>query len=451
VKRGGKKVTVGRNIGVSNHVVRRGDVFSVACLFVCVTVSVGCNKPAASSAAGPSASPVAVDTAIATSERIVEYREFTGRTAAVNSVEIRPRVSGYLLQTPVSDPKNVIQPAGEAVDVPVDLTKFHDVVDSNYGDKSFIVKVREGELVQEGAPLFEVDPEPYRLAYEQAVGKLEAAKGQLVQARRQQDRLKTLASSNAASQAEFDVAIAAASAAAGTIDQLKAAVDSSYLQWQYTQVRSPIAGLLGRTQLTRGNLVIADTTILATVVSVDPIYVNFTVDENSLLDYQKRISEGTVQSARNSVISIDMALSNEVSFDHHGVIDFVDNVTDPETGNTQVRARFENKDRRLSPGYFARIRAPFTAPYDAVLIPTIAIGADQQGRYVMVIDEAIVVHRRAIETGNQRESTTVIKRGIEAGETVVTIGLQKVRDGAPVALAKASTTTPQKQPTEPAK
>ena len=422
----------------------------------------GDDSPAGQAAPPPPPAAAEVVVVAAEAEEIIDYREFTGRTQAVDAVEIRPRVTGYLLQTPrVSGRELAAADAalGSASTLPSGGV-YHEVIadeppvpagglspsaavggtENGDGDdrgrepELFIVRAEEGDLVQAGEPLFEIDPEPYRLAYLQAAGNLQATKGQLVQARRQLQRLRQLIAENAASTAEFDQAVAAEAEAAGKVQNLQAVVERAYLDWQYTQLRSPITGLVGRTLLTRGNLAVADTTVLTTVVDTDPMYVYFNVDENSVLDYNARVQQGQVQSARETTIEVQMSLANEIGFPHRGVVDFVNNTTDPETGNTLLRARFDNASGLLSPGLFARIRAPFTAPHQAVLVPTVALGADQQGIYVMVVQEGRA-QRRAVETGTRQGERTAILAGVEPGELVIVSGLQRVRDGAPVTIA----------------
>lgn len=178
----------------------------------------------------------------------------------------------------------------------------------------------------------------------------------------------------------------------------------------------------------------ADVTILTTVVSTEPIYVDFDVDEQSLLDYRMRMRQGEVEGAREGSISVGLALANEVGYPHQGVINFVDNRTDPSTGNTRVRATFDNQQGILSPGLFARVQVPFTAKYNAVLVPTEALGMDQQGQYVMVVEDD-QVSRRSVTPGSIHDGLTVIRQGLALDEMVVTSGLQKIRPGSHVKIA----------------
>ncbi|WP_052031984.1 efflux RND transporter periplasmic adaptor subunit [Novipirellula maiorica] len=405
----------------------------------------GCQSQDAPPPSAPAMPVPEVETAQATTRAIVDYREYTGRTAAMNSVEIRARVSGYLLQSPRSADSERTQFSGLARAESSNRAPSSEATDAEgtgtsegSADRSIPeVSVNEGDLVKKGDLLFMIDPQPYELALQQSKGSLEAAEARLEQANKDLARSDALLDRNATSAAEYDQAVATVAELRGQIENLRATVARNQLDLEYTRVRSPIDGLLGRTLVTSGNLVAADSTILTTVVSVDPIYVDFNVDEQSVLDYRTRMLEGEVKDARQATISIRLGLANEVGFPHEGTINFVNNITDPTTGNTLVRGTFDNDTGILSPGLFARIQAPFSSEYNAVLIPTKAIGMDQQGRYVMVVGDGNKVQRRSITMGDIVDDKTVIREGIEAGETVVTSGLQKIRPGSEVRLQGA--------------
>jgi len=369
----------------------------------------GCQRKSAPIVANAPIPEVRVARAV--TQNVIDYREFTGRTSAVDSVEIRARVSGYLLQSPRS--KQTTNDSREAE------TKSEIVAD-------------EGKMVQAGDLLFQIDPKPYELALQQSKGALDASEARMTQASQDLSRSDELLEKKALSLAEYDKAIASVAELRGQIVNLKATVARNQLDLDYTRVYSPITGLLGRTLVTNGNLVAADSTILTTVVSVDPIYVDFDVDEQSVLDYRSRILGGEVKSARDVRIPIRLGLSNEDDFPHEGYIDFVNNTTDPGTGSTRIRGVFDNASEILSPGLFARIQVPFTAEYEAILIPTTAIGMDQQGRFVMVVSEGNKVQRRSVTLGQIKDDMTGVRKGIAAGEIVVTSGLQKIRPGSEV-------------------
>ena len=356
----------------------------------------------------PKPSPPEVVVTLASTGKIVEYREFTGRTSAVESVEVRARVSGYLLETP--------RTKGNTDSIPN-------------------VLVEEGKLVSKGDLLFVIDAKPYELGLQQSLGSLAASEARLKQANNELSRSDKLLNSNSISRSEYDQSIASVAELRGQIESLKASVARNQLDLEYTQVRSPIDGLLGQTSVTAGNLVAADSTVLTTVVAVNPIFVDFEVDEQSVLVYRTRMLDGEVKSARDVKIAVRLGLANDDGFPREGIIDFVNNRTDPGTGNTRVRATFENKSGILSPGLFARIQVPFSAEYEAVLVPTKSIAMDQQGRHVMVVGDDKKVLRRAIELGPIEGDMTVVREGVKAGDRIVTSGLQRIRPGVEVVVA----------------
>ncbi len=403
--------------------------FFIAVVGGLVIVSTTACRRSTAQPAMPSAEVPTVVTQPATKHIVQEFRQFTGRTAAANSVEVRARVSGYLLQSPraVNHAQQNNSPNGA------------DAEDLN-------VTVREGDLITRGTLLFQIDPAPYELALAQAEGSLTAARAQLERFQLDLARAQELLDTRSISQADYDLAIANVSETSGQIANLTASVDRAKLDLSFTKVESPIDGFLGRSQFTVGNLVQADQTVLTTVVANRPIFVYFNVDERSLLDYRRRIQTGSVKSARETKIPIQMGLITEEGYPHSGVIDFVDNTTDPNTGNTQLRGRFENEDGLLSPGLFARISSPFTSEYEAVMVPTKSISMDQQGHYVLIVHEN-TVQRQSIELGAEHGEQTVIETGLRGGEAVITTGLQRLRNGMPVKLSSEQTTASESTPT----
>ncbi len=259
--------------------------------------------------AGPDAvpPPAVVDVQPVVIQQVRDFREYTGRTAASSSVELRARVSGYLRRSPQSERSGVSNFAASYESTGVDASK-------NEGD----VTVFEGEYVRKGILLFQIDPEPYRLALEEATGSLTSAQSQLQRFEYDLNRARDLLASNSISRAEYDLAVANKAQAEGQIKSLEAALDRAKLDLEYTQVVSPIDGYLGRTLITDGNLIAADTTILSTVVAAAPIYVYFNVDERSLLDYRERVRSGSVKSSRDTAIPIRLGLANEVGYPHEG-------------------------------------------------------------------------------------------------------------------------------------
>jgi len=370
-----------------------------------IVLLVGCRGKLSETSQPP---PPEVAVTQATTSEIVENREYTGRTSAVDKVEVRARVSGYLLQTP--------------------RMRTND-------DSIPKVTVVEGKLVKKGDLLFVIDPKPYELGLQQSLGSLTASEARLKQANNELTRSEKLLDSNSISRSEYDQSFAGVADLRGQIESLKATAARNQLDLEYTQVRSPIDGMLGQTSVTPGNLVAADSTVLTTVVAVNPIYVEFDVDEQSVLDYRTRMLDGKVKNARETKIAVRMGLSNDEGFPWEGIIDFVNNTTDPGTGNTRIRATFQNNTGILSAGLFARIQVPFSAEYSAVLVPTKSIAMDQEGRYLMVVGDDNKVLRRAIKLGPIEGNMTVIREGVNAGERVVTSGLQKIRRGAEVRVS----------------
>jgi len=370
-----------------------------------IVLLVGCSNKLPATSQPP---PPEVTVIQASILNIVEYREFTGRTSAVDTVEVRARVSGYLLQTP--------------------RMRTND-------DLRMKVTVVEGTLVKKGDLLFVIDPKPYELGLQQSLGSLTASKAKLKQANNELTRSEKLIDSNSISRAEYDESFASVADLQGQIQSLEATANRNQLDLDYTQVRSPIDGMLGQTLVTPGNLVAADSTVLTTVVAVNPIYVEFEVDEQSVLDYRTRMLDGKVKNAREAEIAVRMGLANEEGFPWEGVIDFVNNTTDPGTGNTRIRATFQNNTGILSAGLFARVQVPFSAEYEAVRVPTKAIAMDQQGRHLMVVGDDNRVLRRAVKLGPIEGDMTVIREGVKNGEKVVTSGLQKIRPDTDVSIA----------------
>lgn len=375
-----------------NRMVRAARLLVLALLVACslVACSTGCNHKGP--AAPPAPPPPTVTVARPAVESVIDYREYTGRTAAVESVEVRSRVSGYLLS----------------------------------------VEFKEGMEVRKGDLLFRIDPRPYEADLREAEANLAAQEAQLQRFQLDLTRAKELIGTNAISQQELDVAIANAASARAQLRSLEAAVASAKLELEYTEIRSPIAGRTSRALVTPGNLIVSDSTVLTSVVSMDPMYAYFDVDESSALDYRQRVRQSQVDSARMTSIAVALGLSNETGYPHSGQIDFVDNVTDIGTGNIQVRARFQNDDGALLPGLFCRIRVPFTRPYDALLVPQTALAMNQQGRYVLVVNEENKVEPHVVEVGTSHGGLVAIRSGIERTDRVVINGLQKARPGSEV-------------------
>ncbi|MFO1064388.1 MAG: efflux RND transporter periplasmic adaptor subunit [Pirellulales bacterium] len=352
-----------------------------------ISMLLGCNRTKPNPPAPLTPAPVTV--AHPVTQSVTDYREYTGRTAAIEQVEIRARVSGYLQS----------------------------------------IEFKEGKDVAPGDLLFKIDDRPYRQAVQQAQANLAAQIAQGERYRLDLSRARELISTRAISQADLDLAVANAAQSEAQQRALEAAVARAQLDLEYTEIKSPIAGRTSRALVTPGNLITADQTLLTSVVSQDPIYAYFNVDESSALDYRRRVREALVSSARDVVIPITLGLADEKGHPHSGSIDFVDNVTDPGSGNIEIRGRFPNPDGALLPGLFARVRVPFTRPYEALLVPQSAVSVNQQGRYVLVVDADDKVVVRNVTVGSTHESNVVIKSGLTEEDRIIVKGLQKARPG----------------------
>ncbi|HEX4792248.1 MAG TPA: efflux RND transporter periplasmic adaptor subunit, partial [Humisphaera sp.] len=296
---------------------------------------------------------------------VTDYADFTGRTEAVKSVEIRARVDGYLVSMPF----------------------------------------KEGADVKAGDLLFEIDPRPYQATYDQAVAQLALAEARMKQANADYARANSLARTpGAISQQEIDRFAALQGEAVAQEQAARASAESARLNLEFTKVTSPIDGTVSRYYVTEGNLVqsgaMGGGTLLTKVVSIKPMYVTFNVDEQTLLHARELIREGKAKSARDTEISVWLGLSNEDGFPHHGIINFVDNQVDPRTGTLMVRGVFPNEERVLSPGLMARVRVPIGEPHPALLITDRAVESDQGQKILYIVNEKNEVVSRPVKLGD---------------------------------------------------
>ena len=324
---------------------------------------------------------------------IVEQDEFTGRFEAVDQVELRARVAGYL----------------EAV------------------------RFRDGQIVREGDLLFVIDKRPYQATLRRAEAAVTAAQTRVDFARGDLERYERLARSGTAPERQLEQARQSFQQAQADIAALRADIETARLNLSFTDIRSPITGRIGRKLVSEGNLVAADQTLLATVVSTDPIHFYFDLDERSYIAYARSAAAGGMPTGRNGDgIDVTAGLLDERDLPRKGRMEFLDNRIDPATGTMRARATFENKDGLLTPGLFGRVRVPGSAPFKGVLIPDEAIVSDQDRRFVWTVAEDGTVAARAVRPGPRIDGYRVVRNGLDGSETIVVAGLQRVRPGARV-------------------
>jgi multidrug efflux system membrane fusion protein len=350
-------------------------------------LALGCGQ-----AAPPPPPPPAVTVAAVPTREITEWDEVSGRFEAVDAVEIRPRVSGQLRR----------------------------------------VAFAEGKEVRKGDILFEIDPRPYQAELARAEAALDQAKSGAALAVRDVERARRLVDVKAISQEEFDGRVSASSQGSASVRGAEAMVTTARLNLDWTLVRSPISGRVGRAEVTEGNLVQAGppaATLLTTVVSLDPIYVHFETDEQTYLKYSALARAGSRPSSRDAKSPVSLGLANENGFPHTGYVDFLDNQLDPRTGTIRTRAVFSNKERLFTPGLFARLRLAGSGRYSATLVLDRAIGTDQDKKFVMVVKPDSTVDYRPVQIGRLVDEFRVVLSGLEPGEQIVINGLQRVRPG----------------------
>jgi multidrug efflux system membrane fusion protein len=372
-------------------------LIGVGILSILLTAA-GCKKKAAPQQA---ALPVNVLTAV--EKEVNEWDEFTGRLEAVESVEIRPRVSGY-------------------------ITEIH---------------FEAGAIIKKGDLLYVIDPRPYQADFDRASAEFERMQAQLKLAQIELDRAKELRTKNTISAGEFDQKAATYQGSAAAAASAEASKNSAALNLEFTQIKSPIDGRVSDQRITVGNLVqpgAGPESVLTTVVSVDPIYAKVDADENAILKYVKLSEEGKRVSARTAKIPAYVELGNETDFPHEGYVDFVDNRLDPGTGTVRARVVLKNWNPNLiTPGFFVRVRVAGATPYRAALIADKVISSQQGLKYAFVVKPDNTLERRTLETGTIFEGKRIVKSGLKDGEKVVSTRLQLVQPGMHVTPVPEST------------
>jgi RND family efflux transporter MFP subunit len=316
---------------------------------------------------------------------------------------------------------------------------------SGYLDK---VLFADGAIIQEGQPLIQIDIRPYDAELAKATANVDQTKARLERLRRDEERKKKLFATKNTTQEDVDLTTADRTEAEAQLEGQIAMVNLAKLNCDFTLIKSPISGRISRRLVDPGNLVKADETPLVMVMSLNPIYAYFDIDERSVLKVERMIREGKVPSPRESPYEVKFALADEDQFTRSGTIDFMDNHLSPTTGTLRFRATVQNDDHLLSPGMFIRVEVPIGKPHPALTIPEEALGSDQGQRYVYVLNDNDEAVYRRVRLGSLRAGQRVIEEGITAADRVIVSGLQRVRVGKKVTPKQAATTIATK-PEEP--
>lgn len=364
-------------------------------LLLQLVVASGCDDEAASKPAPP---PPAVTVSAPILKEVLDFDEYTGRLVAIEEVEVRARVKGYL--------------------------------DS--------IGFKDGDEVQKGQLLFQIDPRPFEATVKSAQGQVDQLKARRVKATADVARYRDLVPKGAATQQDLDKAIGELGEAEAAIGSAEADVERAKLDMEYAKVTAPIDGLASRALLTVGNLIGAvgsGEQLLTTIVRMDPMYVYFNVDQRAAQAYRaeavkRRAGGPEPKTTREMNIPFYFGLASEQGFPHEGVIEFIDNKIDPTTGTIAIRGEVRNEKRLFRPGFFARVRVGAGEKYQAVLVAERAIGTQQGQKYVLVVDESNKVIFRPVQLGSaQGDGLRVVKSGLAAGERVVVNGIQRARPG----------------------
>lgn len=369
----------------------------LAALALATLALAGCGGHAQSQGAPP---PPQVGVVAVQPRPVQAWDEFPGRIEAIDRVELRPRVSGYIEQ----------------------------------------VRYKEGQDVHKGDVLFTIDARSYRAALASAQAQLAHARSQAAQARNEAARADALANGQAISKELAEQRRASDAEAQANMQAAQAALTQAQLDLDWTQVRSPIDGRAGRALVTPGNLVTANdaASVLTTVVSQDRVYVSFDADERAFLRYGALARQGTRASERDGTLPVQVALAGEEGYPHQGRVEFLDNQIDAGTGAIRVRAVLDNHERLFTPGLYARVRLPGTGTFDAVLVDDTAVLTDQDRRYVYVVGADGKAQRRDVQLGRAIDGQRVIEQGLARGDRVVVEGVQKIfMPGMPVQAVPA--------------
>ena len=373
---------------------RAGSGLAAALLAV---LAAGCDQAQPQATQQPAATPPVVSVSQPVQREIVEWDEYTGRFDATQTVEIRARVSGYLNE----------------------------------------VRFKDGQEVKQGDLLFVIDPRPFERALEQARAELFAATTKVENANLDVTRGQPLIERKIISDKSFDDRMSLLRDAQASVKVAEAKVKSAELDLSFSTVTAPISGHIGRTLVTAGNWVsagsVSGATLLTAIVTQDPIYIYFDVNENNYIKYKRLAERGLAAGAADVGAPVEVALPDERGFPHKGQLDFLDNRLDQGTGTLRARAVLANKAGLFSPGLFGRVRVTGTPSYAGLLLPDEAIGTDQTNKFVLVVDGDGTVERRNVKLGPLSDGLRVVRQGLAPGDWVVTRGLQRARPGGKVA------------------
>jgi multidrug efflux system membrane fusion protein len=362
-------------------------------LALLLTVAACDSQQASSSGQAP---PPEVGVARVLSKSVQQWDEYTGRISAIDTVELRPRASGYVQR----------------------------------------VAYKEGQDVRQGDLMFQIDPRPYRAALDNALAQLARAQVAKKLESIRNKRARALIDDDAISREELDLRSAAQAQSAADVQAAESAVATAKLNLSFTEVRAPVSGRAGRAMVTVGNLATADETLLTTVVSQDPMYVYFDADENSYLRYKEQERRGERSTQDNAV---HVGLANESGYPHAGAVDFLDNQVNPTIGTVRARAVLPNADRIFTPGLYARVQFVSGQKAQALLIDDKAVLTDQDRKYVYAVDGDGKAQRKDVVLGGMVDGLRVVQSGLAPDDRIVVVGLQKVfYPGMPVIPAEVS-------------
>ena len=334
--------------------------------------------------------PPKVTVAAPIEQDVTRYFEATGNTAAINSVDLVARVQGFVQAISYTD----------------------------------------GDFVKKGTSLFTIEPQPYKLKVDSAKAAVTSAKASLVQFEAEYQRQADLVSRQVSTQANYDKALAQRDSGQADLQSAQANEQQAEINLGYTDVTAPFDGVVTARQVSIGQLVGASSppTVLATTVQLDPIWVNFTASERDVLMIRAILANRGETTAALIGLPVEVGLQNEAGYPHHGKLDYVAPNVDPSTGTLAARATLENGDRALLPGYFVRVRVP-SKPRPGLLVPDVALGSDQGGRYVLVVNKDNVVEQRKVEPGQLVGDLRVIEKGLTKDDRVVVGGIMRAIPG----------------------